>query len=598
MIKTLHTDTNDLKFSDNNTPIKLTPYDDGARITNQRYVPSIVIKDVNVGYVKTISAMWQGDGVIINSSDLSDLPIGQYGVELWLELDAERLIYPDYGFVKLNINENITGITGELVSSISLAEFQRQFADLSSDLNEYIRTLSAIPGPQGPPGLRGHQGDTGPQGPQGIQGPTNQIDILMNKLMNQGSTYQTSASFITPVSPYRNAVIQQIWYDTTNHNYYITQSDSATTEGFVISRLTASGELLDSMWIASSGHGTQVIFDTLTDSSVIVTLRWYDSTSNLYSTKYVPNTTINSKASLTFNASLLSQKTGQFDRLGDTMAQLSDDGKLYAWKVSYDQSTGKITNTPGSLISKPVTSNMPADHVAQGMALIDKFAITHNEADAGRFVVAGLGDGSGVRVSVYFWEVNFTNNSISYLGSLDNLENSVVGNTVDGDNWFATFEAEGISRVSFNGNSGGFIFSMSAGELGRRRSYVYGILNTASLTQLLSETRASINPIQTDLAPVSNTSPANLYTTSFGSEYYLGETNQKNYNDLPSEVSSLSSWSGLISNSKETINGGMLQTLTIITPSFMVFKRFVSRSTTTFGTPFQYSVGAWSKLTN
>lgn len=84
---------------------------------------------------------------------MSDLPVGGYLVELWLSSSNGYEIYPDSGFIKLYINQNATGISGNLISSITLGEFQQQFSDLSQDLMNRILDIKV--GPQGPAGADG-----------------------------------------------------------------------------------------------------------------------------------------------------------------------------------------------------------------------------------------------------------------------------------------------------------------------------------------------------------------------------------------------------------------------------------------------------------
>ena len=79
--------------------------------------------------------------------------------------DSDTLIYPDHGFLKLNIHHNATNIDGNVISSITVEQFQQQFSNLSQELKDHILEIKV-----GPKGEKGDKGDTGPQGVQGIQG--------------------------------------------------------------------------------------------------------------------------------------------------------------------------------------------------------------------------------------------------------------------------------------------------------------------------------------------------------------------------------------------------------------------------------------------
>ena len=149
-------------------------------ISDSTLSATIKIKQVDVGYLKSVSAKWVDKRIVISSSDLSDLPVGSYSLELWLSSSNGYEIYPDSGFVNLYINQNATSISGNLISSITLGEFQQQFSDLGEELMNRILDVKVGPqgekgdtgqqGVQGIQGIQGERGEQGEQGPQGIQG--------------------------------------------------------------------------------------------------------------------------------------------------------------------------------------------------------------------------------------------------------------------------------------------------------------------------------------------------------------------------------------------------------------------------------------------
>lgn len=150
------------KFADNETDLSFRALQNGVIISDSTLSATIKIKQVDIGYLKSVSAKWVNKHIVISSGDLSDLPVGSYLLELWLSSSSGYEIYPDSGFVKLSINQNATGISGNLISSITLGEFQQQFSDLAKELIDNL--------PEGKVGPQGEKGDTGPQGIQGIQG--------------------------------------------------------------------------------------------------------------------------------------------------------------------------------------------------------------------------------------------------------------------------------------------------------------------------------------------------------------------------------------------------------------------------------------------
>lgn len=162
MIKTLSMSTTGLKFSDNSTPIYLTAENNGIIFKDTTYLPKVYVNKNDVGYITNFPATWQDDKITFMSAQLENIPSGSYHLEVWFEKGSDKLIYPDYGFLKLNINNNATDIEGNIISSITVDQFQQQFSNLSKDILDNL--------PDGKVGPQGEKGDTGPQGIQGIQG--------------------------------------------------------------------------------------------------------------------------------------------------------------------------------------------------------------------------------------------------------------------------------------------------------------------------------------------------------------------------------------------------------------------------------------------
>lgn len=143
MAKKLTLDVTSFKFEDNETDLKFRAIQNGLIISDSTLSATIKIKQADVGYIKSVSAEWVDKYIVISSGDLSDLPVGSYLLELWLGSASGYEIYPDSGFVRLYINQNATGISGNLISSITLGEFQQQFNDLAKEVNNKIDDLHA-----------------------------------------------------------------------------------------------------------------------------------------------------------------------------------------------------------------------------------------------------------------------------------------------------------------------------------------------------------------------------------------------------------------------------------------------------------------------
>lgn len=140
------------KFADTTTEIHLNALDDGsaAALTADAKVR---IKN-DSGYLLGISASITDNHAVITSGQLAKLPVGSYLIELWDTVDGGTAIYPSDGFLALQINENVTGLSGGLVSSITVDDFIQQFSSLSEELKQQVSDAVA----------NGLKGDTGADG--------------------------------------------------------------------------------------------------------------------------------------------------------------------------------------------------------------------------------------------------------------------------------------------------------------------------------------------------------------------------------------------------------------------------------------------------
>jgi len=140
------------KFADTTTEINFSAFDNGspAKLAADAKVR---IKN-NSGYLLEISANVKDSHAIITSGQLAKLPTGSYLIELWDTVNGGTAIYPSDGFLALQINDNVTGLSGGLVSSITVDDFIQQFSDLSKQLKQEVTVAVA----------NGLKGDTGADG--------------------------------------------------------------------------------------------------------------------------------------------------------------------------------------------------------------------------------------------------------------------------------------------------------------------------------------------------------------------------------------------------------------------------------------------------
>lgn len=141
------------KFADTTTEIRLNAFDDGSPATLTANA-KVRIKNGS-GYLLDVSASVTNNQAAITSGQLSQLPVGSYLIELWdSTVSGGTAIYPSEGFLALQINDNATGLSGGIVSSITVDDFVKQFSDLSQQLKKEVSDAVSN-------GLKGDNGDDG-----------------------------------------------------------------------------------------------------------------------------------------------------------------------------------------------------------------------------------------------------------------------------------------------------------------------------------------------------------------------------------------------------------------------------------------------------
>lgn len=138
------------KFADTTTEIYLSAFDDGST-ANLTADAKVRIKN-DSGYLLGVSAGITDNHAVITSGQLAQLPAGSYLIELWDTVNGGTAIYPSDGFLALQINDNVTGLSGGLVSSITVDDFIQQFSSLSEQLKQQVYDAVAN-------GLKGDKGD-------------------------------------------------------------------------------------------------------------------------------------------------------------------------------------------------------------------------------------------------------------------------------------------------------------------------------------------------------------------------------------------------------------------------------------------------------
>ncbi|MEE8823499.1 MAG: hypothetical protein SOH56_02055 [Lentilactobacillus sunkii] len=166
------TDDNDVvKYLDTTTAFNLALTADGVAfdLTNAK---SILVKIANDdGYITqeaidltTVTSPLGGTlSFPINQDIMNTLVPDDYDIEVWVTMnDGTQAIFPSDGTLGFSIEENLMSDTGEVIPTITLNDFQQQFDDLSSQMENAVQNV--------------HKGDQGNPG-NGIKSANNQYQL-------------------------------------------------------------------------------------------------------------------------------------------------------------------------------------------------------------------------------------------------------------------------------------------------------------------------------------------------------------------------------------------------------------------------------------
>ncbi|MDM7492238.1 hypothetical protein [Lentilactobacillus kefiri] len=157
------TDDNDVvKYLDTTTAFNLALTADGVAfdLTNAK---SVLVKIANDdGYIMqqtidltTVTSPLGGTlSFPINQDIMNTLVPDDYDIEVWVTMkDGTQAIFPSDGTLGFSIEENLMSDTGEVIPTITLNDFQQQFDDLSSQMENAVHNVQK--------GDKGDKGDTG-----------------------------------------------------------------------------------------------------------------------------------------------------------------------------------------------------------------------------------------------------------------------------------------------------------------------------------------------------------------------------------------------------------------------------------------------------
>lgn len=189
-------DTLTFKAGDTSETIRLSARNDNQPITFVDGDTATVHVDKDNAHVKTIEAVlvFGSNNITFSTSELSDLPAGQYQLEVWVKLasDGSQAIYPSEGMLNFTIDRNADSLEGGSITTITLDTFKDQ-------LNKAIEEAKK----QATPGKSAYQEwlDAGNKGTE-----QDFLTSLKGEKGDQGATGETGKTGQPGLSAYQLAV--------------------------------------------------------------------------------------------------------------------------------------------------------------------------------------------------------------------------------------------------------------------------------------------------------------------------------------------------------------------------------------------------------
>lgn len=189
-------DTLVFKTGDTSETIRLSARNDNQPIAFVDGDTATVHVDKDNAHVKTIEAVlvFGSNNITFSTSELSDLPAGQYQLEVWVKLssDGSQAIYPSEGMLNFTIDRNADSLEGGAITTITLDSFKDQ-------LNQAIEEAKK----QATPGKSAYQLwlDEGNKGTE-----QDFLNSLKGSKGDQGATGETGKTGQPGLSAYQLAV--------------------------------------------------------------------------------------------------------------------------------------------------------------------------------------------------------------------------------------------------------------------------------------------------------------------------------------------------------------------------------------------------------
>lgn len=383
---------------------------------------------------------------------------------------------------------------------------------------------------------------------------------VLDDVINHDGTLRNDEAMAMPfaaeVKLARNSNMQAIGHDANTGQWFISQVDGATVEGFLINRVSPAGKLLSTMWIKRGGHGSSLMFTSRNGKSPQLT---YHFNGQFYSFDYQDDVTVDAQdffpslaKELTFlpaqglngMPAFAMQNNGK-NGLFAVQQIMGGVSKLAVDQAIYDETNGQYTfagKDKGTVIDTPDWVNT-TDSILQGIEVMPKGDISGEQVNEDFYVMisaSGPTSPSGSRNEIlYAFEYIVSTNELKFLKKMENLANTVHP-ILDMNNWdwqAKGGETEGLTRIALHDGgrvSPALAFGMSIPRTSDRRAiqpwknYIFMFGNqkvTGMMTSALS-TAITTNP------EVNRGTPDFLWKLTEG-EYDISSKELAMYEDAP-----------------------------------------------------------------
>lgn len=151
------------KARDTSRIYELSLANDNERITLDDDANVTVKIGNKVGYLSDVECEVKNGVILLDSVDLEEFPADKYRLEIWIEKEDRKYIYPDKDQILLTLTNNLMDVEGDLINVITIEQLRKEIAESGG---------AGVPvvGPKGDSGPKGDKGDPGPAGERGPAG--------------------------------------------------------------------------------------------------------------------------------------------------------------------------------------------------------------------------------------------------------------------------------------------------------------------------------------------------------------------------------------------------------------------------------------------